>query len=134
MRASDARRGGRRDRGRASLALVGVPVTVLLALSAFGENARGKTRGRRAARRFGGDERAASAAALARAGDEALGRVRATALDYEKVVRDAGGGGIGGDGGGGRGGEDAAVRGGARRGEHGESRARVRVRARRGEG
>ena len=86
-------RDARASRGRASLALVAVPVTVLLALSAFGENANGSTRGRggregRGARRFGGDAGAASALAMARDVDEGLGRARARAVDYDKVRRE----------------------------------------------
>ena len=48
-------RDARASRGRASLALVAVPVTVLLALSAFGENARGSKRGGGGARGTGGE-------------------------------------------------------------------------------
>ena len=87
-------RDARASRGRASLALVAVPVTVLLALSAFGENARGSKRGGGGRERDGGrDGSAATRArraplAMARNGDEGLGRARARAVDYDKVLRE----------------------------------------------
>ena len=86
-RHSSSNGNGRRPRGVSRAVFVGVPVFILLALSAFGENGsrrarangrdvvgsgRGRGSGTRAARRFGGDE--------------AVARLRATAtatVDYE---------------------------------------------------
>ena len=84
-RHSSSNGNGRRPRGVSRAVFVGVPVFILLALSAFGENGSRRARangrdvvgsgsgsGTRAARRFGGDE--------------AVARLRATAtatVDYE---------------------------------------------------
>jgi len=70
---------GRRSRGpsRASFAVIGVPVFILLALSAFGENA--SRRARTHARREG-SVKTASRVARRFGGDEAVARLRATAV------------------------------------------------------
>ena len=70
---------GRRSRGpsRAAFAVIGVPVFILLALSAFGENA--SRRARTHARRDG-SVGTASRAARRFGGDEAVARLRATAV------------------------------------------------------